>query len=146
MTSQSKQIVMTPDQRADYGFARVRDAAYDAVMDLWRRRKAEGMTQSQLADALGGDTGWLSRNLRGPGNWTLRTVGRFVEALNGEIELKIHGLEDPLSAPPNYHAYIGYEAQTATDPAAPFGLPSSGITAAKPYVRKGRPVAASLIS
>src|SRR5882672_11283893 len=92
MTSQSKtSVVMTPEQRADYGASRVRDAAYDAVMDLWRRRKSEGMTQTQLADALGGDAGWLSRNLRGPGNWTLRTVGRLVEALNGEVELKVHG-------------------------------------------------------
>jgi transcriptional regulator with XRE-family HTH domain len=115
MTSPSKQIVMTPSERADYGVARVRDAAYDAVMDLWRRRKAEGMTQTQLADALGGDTGWLSRNLRGPGNWTLKTVGRLVEALNGEVELKVHALQDPLPVPPNYHAYIGYEPpQTAT--------------------------------
>jgi transcriptional regulator with XRE-family HTH domain len=114
MTSQSKQIAMTPAQRADYGFARVRDAAFDAVMELWRRRKAEGMTQSQLADALGGDTGWLSRNLRGPGNWTLRTVGRLVEALDGEVELKVHGLEDVPAARPNYHAYVGYEPDTAT--------------------------------
>jgi transcriptional regulator with XRE-family HTH domain len=119
MTSPSKQIVMTPNERADYGFARVRDAAYDAVMELWGRRRAEGMTQVQLADALGGDAGWLSRNLRGPGNWTLRTVGRFVEALNGEIELKIHGMEDPLPAPPNYHAYVGYEPQAATVADAP---------------------------
>jgi len=137
---------MTTDQRADYGFARVRDAAYDAVMELWRRRKAEGMTQSQLADALGGDAGWLSRNLRGPGNWTLKTVGRFVEALNGEVELKIHGLEDPLPVPQNYHAYIGYEPQTVTDPAAMFSLPSGGLAVAKPYLRKGFPVAANLIS
>lgn len=111
MTSRSKQNAMTADQRADYGFARVRDAAYDAVMDLWRRRKAEGMTQTELAEALGGDAGWLSRNLRGPGNWTLRTVGRFVEALNGEVELKVHGLEDPLPVLTNYHAYVGYEPE-----------------------------------
>jgi hypothetical protein len=66
------------------------------------------MTQSQLADALGGDAGWLSRNLRGPGNWTLRTVGRLVDALDGEVEFKVHGLEDPLPAQPNYHAYADY--------------------------------------
>jgi transcriptional regulator with XRE-family HTH domain len=143
MTSQYKLKGMTADQRGDYGFARVRDAAYDAVMELWRRRKAEGMTQAQLADALGGDTGWLSRNLRGPGNWTLRTVGRFVEALNGEVELKVHGLEDPLPTPPNYHAYVGYEPQTATDPAAPMRLPKAAITATKSVFR---PVAADLIS
>jgi transcriptional regulator with XRE-family HTH domain len=115
MTSPSKQHPMTTSERADYGFARVRDAAYDGVMELWHRRKDQGMTQAQLAEALGGDAGWLSRNLRGPGNWTLRTIGRFVEALNGEVEFKVHGLEDPLSARPNYHAYVGYEPEiTAT--------------------------------
>jgi transcriptional regulator with XRE-family HTH domain len=129
MTSQSKQSVTISNDRADYGFARVRDVAYDAVMDLWRRRKAEGMTQAQLADALGGDTGWLSRNLRGPGNWTLRTVGRFVEALNGEVELKIHGLEDPLPVPPNYHAYIGYEPEIVTTSSKASMVPRLGGSA-----------------
>jgi len=131
MTSQSKPVVvaMNSDERSDYGFARVRDAAYDAVMDLWGRRKAEGMTQAQLADALGRDTGWLSRNLRGPGNWTLKTVGRFVEALNGEVELKVHGIEDPLPTPPNYHAYVGYEPEiTATSTKAT--IPQMTVTRA----------------
>jgi transcriptional regulator with XRE-family HTH domain len=118
MTSRSKS--MTTAQRADYGFARVRDAAYDAVMDLWRRRKSEGMTQAQLAEALGGDTGWLSRNFRGPGNWTLKTVGRLVEALNGEVEIRVHALEDANPARPNYHAYVGYEPpQIVTRPGVP---------------------------
>jgi transcriptional regulator with XRE-family HTH domain len=138
---------MTPDERADYGFARVRDAAYDAVMDLWRRRKAEGMTQAQLADALGGDTGWLSRNLKGPGNWTLRTVGRLVEALNGEVELKVHGLEDPLPALPNYHAYVGYEPQTATNSMAATPFSQAGLAASKLSSRQGLPAEiANLIS
>jgi transcriptional regulator with XRE-family HTH domain len=105
---------MTPKQRADYGFARVRDAAYEAVMELWRRRSAEGMTQAQLADALGGDAGWLSRNLKGPGNWTLKTIGRLVDALDGEIELRVYGLEDQLPSRPNYHAYAEYEINTPT--------------------------------
>jgi transcriptional regulator with XRE-family HTH domain len=139
MTSQSKQIVMTPSQRADYGFSRVRDVAYDAVMDLWRRRKAEGMTQAQLADALGGDAGWLSRNLRGPGNWTLRTVGRFVEALNGEVELKVHGLEDPLPSPPNYHAYIGYEPEitTTSSKSTILAKASAAASISGPALRRG---------
>jgi transcriptional regulator with XRE-family HTH domain len=112
MPSPSRASVMTPKERADYGFARVRDSAYEAVMELWRRRSAQGMTQAQLADALGGDAGWLSRNLKGPGNWTLRTIGRFVEALGGEVELSVYGLEDPLSSRPNYHAYARYEVNT----------------------------------
>jgi transcriptional regulator with XRE-family HTH domain len=146
MTSPSKPNVMTPHERADYGLSRVRDAAYDAVMDLWRRRKAEGMTQAQLAEVMGGDTGWVSRNLRGPGNWTLRTVGRFVEALNGEVELRVHGLEDPLPVPPNYHAYVGYEPQTATIPDRVV-IQKAGLAASKISLRGGRRIdTANLIS
>jgi len=136
MTSPSKR--MTHEERADYGFARVRDAAYDSVMDLWRRRKAEGMTQAQLAEALGGDAGWLSRNLRGPGNWTLRTVGRFVEALNGEVELKVHAMEDPLPVPPNYHAYVGYDPEMVAT-SSNVSLPQlSGVSSPRASVLKGR--------
>lgn len=136
MTSQSKRIAMSAHERADYGFARVRDAAYDAVMELWHRRKEQGMTQAQLAEALGGDEGWLSRNLRGPGNWTLRTVGRFVEALNGEVELKVYALEDPLPVQPNYHAYVGYEPEiAATTQSAEVRLLTA--SPAKPATLKG---------
>jgi hypothetical protein len=104
---------MTPEERALYGFARVRDAQFDAVRGLWDRRQAEGMQQADLARAIGKDEGWVSRNLRGPGNWTSKTVGAFVEGLNGEIEIKIYAIEDPLPIPPNYHAYAGYETEPA---------------------------------
>jgi hypothetical protein len=87
---------MSAEELATYGFARVRDIAFDAVQSLWRRRQAEGMTQAQLAETIGKDAGWVSRNLRGPGNWTARTVGAFVVGLNGEIEITVHALEDPL--------------------------------------------------
>jgi hypothetical protein len=95
----------------------VRDIAFDAVQSLWRRRQAEGMTQAQLAETIGKDAGWVSRNLRGPGNWTARTVGAFVVGLNGEIEITVHALEDPLPIRSNYHAYSGYEV--------PLPLPTS---------------------
>lgn len=91
-----------------FGFARVRDAAFDAVRELWKRRQAEGMTQKDLAARIGRDRAWVSRNLRGPGNWTLRTVGAFVIALNGEAEIKIFGLEDQPAETRNSDAYSGY--------------------------------------
>jgi len=121
MTFQSDHQQMTPKDRAVYGFARCRDVAFDAVRNLWRRRSAEGMTQKQIAEAIGKDTGWVSKNLRGPGNWTLRTIGAFVEALNGEIEISIRAIEDPVSLPKNYHAYVGYEPKPLPriQPAAP---------------------------
>jgi hypothetical protein len=92
----------------DYGFARVRDLAFDAVMTLWRRRSAEGWKKSDLATKLNRDRGWVSTNLRGPGNWTLRTFGELVNALDGEAEIRVFALEDPLSPRPNFDAYLGY--------------------------------------
>ena len=89
----------------DYGLARVRDKAFDAVRTLWRRRQAEGMNQIDVARKLNRDPAWVSKQLRGPGNWTLRTFGALVEALDGEAEIIVHALEEPLSPIPNYDAY-----------------------------------------
>ena len=33
---------------SDFGLARVRDLAFDSVIGLWRKRRAEGMTQRDL--------------------------------------------------------------------------------------------------
>lgn len=91
-----------------YGTARARHLAYDAVMKLWDRRRREGLTQADLALAMGCSPAWLSRTLRGPGNWTLKTVGAFSSALDGEVEISVHALEDPITPAPNYDAYSGY--------------------------------------
>jgi transcriptional regulator with XRE-family HTH domain len=112
MSSLSKLAPLTPDQRASYGVARAKSIAFEAVHTLWRRRKAEGRSQSDLAKALGKDKGWLSRSLRGPGNWTIKTLGEMVEALDGELEIIVHGAEDPISDQSNYHAYADYEPCT----------------------------------
>jgi hypothetical protein len=111
MPSQSELTHLTPEQRREYGFLRVRDAAFDAVASLWKRRQDEGMTQSQIATAIDGDEGWVSKNLRGPGNWTMKTFGAFVEALNGEAQISIRAAEDPLPILTNYHAYVDYEPE-----------------------------------
>lgn len=115
MPTQSDLNSLTPRERRDYGFARIRDAAFDAVSSLWARRQTEGMTQLDLADAIDSDPGWVSRNLRGPGNWTMKTFGAFVEGLNGEALITVRAAEDPLPIRSNYNAYVGYEQEiTAT--------------------------------
>ena len=101
---------MTPEDRAKYGFGRVRNAAFDAVQGLWRRRKANGLTILELSQRLNKDPGWVSRNLKGPGNWTMRTFGGFVEGLDGEAEIIVHAIEDPVLPAPNYDAYTEIEA------------------------------------
>lgn len=94
--------------RADYGFFRVRDQAFDAVQVLWRRRQAEGMKQKDIAAFLGRKPAWVSRNLSAPGNWTLRTFGEFMQALGGEAEITVHALEDRAETADNHDAYDGY--------------------------------------
>lgn len=108
MTTPSDLNSLTPDEVRDYGFARVRDAAFDAVQSLWARRQTEGMTQADLAAAIAADTGWVSKNLRGPGNWTMRTFGSLVESLGGRAEITVRAAEDPPAVRSNYHAYVDY--------------------------------------
>jgi transcriptional regulator with XRE-family HTH domain len=123
MTTPSDLNTLSPEERRDFGFARARDAAFDAVSSLWERRQIEGMTQADISSALGSDPGWVSKNLRGPGNWTLRTFGALVEALNGEARITVRAMEDPPRVLSNFHAYVGYEPETPTataDIAVPF--------------------------
>ncbi len=112
MISKSKTKNPSIQARMDYGFARARDISFDAVQKLWRRRQAEGMKQIDLADRLGRDTGWLSKKLKGPGNWTLRTLGEMVEALDGEMEIRIAPLEEPLTERSNFDAYYAQSIET----------------------------------
>jgi hypothetical protein len=106
MPSQSELIDLDPKERREYGFLRIRDAAFDAVSALWRRRQDEGMTQAGIAEAIGADPGWVSKNLRGPGNWTMKTFGAFVEALDGEAQITVRAAGDPLPLKSNWHAYV----------------------------------------
>lgn len=85
------------------GFTRVRDSAYDAVCSLWKKRKAEGMTQQDICAFLDRDPAWVSRNLAGPSNWTLRTFGELTEALNGVVSISVLPREE--IAPENYDIY-----------------------------------------
>jgi transcriptional regulator with XRE-family HTH domain len=119
MTSPSDLTALSPEQRREYGFARVRDVAFDAVSALWQRRQSEGMSQLDVANALGSDPGWVSKNLRGPGNWTLRTFGALVEALNGDAQIIVRAANDPLPVISNYHAYVGYEPEMLTATGSP---------------------------
>ena len=102
MISRSDETELKPRQRADYGFARVRDIAFDAIRLLWDRRRVAGMKQTDLANAIGRDPAWVSRSLRAPGNWTLRTIGELAEAMDGEVEIIIHANEDAVTHNANF--------------------------------------------
>ena len=95
-------------ERSNYGFTRARDVAFAAIRELWDQRQKSGMKQSDIAFILGRDKAWVSRQLSGPGNWTLRTLGELCEALDGELEIVAHRIEVPAAPHSNHHAYAGY--------------------------------------
>lgn len=112
MTLPSVLDPMAQADRAIYAIGRVRNAAFDAVQNLWRRRKAQGWTINKLATIMEKDPAVVCRTLKGPGNWRLQTFAEFVDALDGEVEISVHALEDPLPILRNHHAYAGYEVET----------------------------------
>ena len=100
-----------PYKQADvllgFGSARARHQAYGAIRKLWALRQSQGMTQSDLIDLTGKNKSWISRNLSGPSNWTLRTFGEFADALGGEIVIQVKDLyAQPSKA--NGDIYSGY--------------------------------------
>jgi hypothetical protein len=122
MTLTSPERKLSPKSLRTYGVARAQDLAFDAVLDLWQRRRSAGMKQKDLAEHLGRDRGWVSKALKGPGNWTFRTFGELVAAMDGEIEIRVHGLEDAPTIPNNYDAYAEFYANDT--PASPMPVAS----------------------
>lgn len=93
-----------------------------------------------MANAIGADAGWVSKNLRGPGNWTMKTFGAFVEGLNGEAQIIIRAAEDPSPVLTNYHAYVGYEPEigitNSTKRVIGQVTPASSMRVGAPSIRK----------
>lgn len=103
------QFEPTHSATGEFAYARARDLAFDAVMSLWRRRSEAGLTQKELAQRIGCSRSLVSRSLRGPGNWTLRTLAEFADALEGEVEIRVFGLDEPRSDRDNYDAYEAHK-------------------------------------
>jgi hypothetical protein len=125
MTSESLARKRGSD-RGDYGYARIRDLAFDAVLALWRKRKAQGMKQGDVAAILNRNPGWVSKQFRGPSNWTLRTIGELIEALDGEVEIIVRPLEEPDEDRRNSDAYSGY-GHVAPKPSVEITTGNSGV-------------------
>lgn len=96
MTSPFVPNDMSPKDRAKHGAALAKGAAFDSVCSLWRRRSAEGWTQTRVANNVDVDEGWLTKQFVGPRNWTMDSFGTLVEALGGELEIIVHAAETPI--------------------------------------------------
>ncbi|MGV8833272.1 MAG: hypothetical protein ACOH2N_14960 [Devosia sp.] len=103
----------------DYAYARLKNVFFDEIRDLYEERKDNwNLTLDELAKRMEKNpkTGrsWVSRELSGPGNWTLQTISKFIESLSGEIILKVVKREDIRSH--NYDYYrdeLGIELPTS---------------------------------
>jgi transcriptional regulator with XRE-family HTH domain len=102
MTSLSSEAVLP-----GFGFARARDKAFAAIRELWKIRRSEGVSQTDIATRLGRDPAWVSRKLSGPSNWTLRTFGELADALDGEVDIRVLDIKNAVNHS-NYDAYSGY--------------------------------------
>lgn len=100
---------MTKQQMRDYVSERARAIAFDAVYALWQKRHAEGRMKSALADTLGKNNSWVSRSLKGPANWTIKTLAELTYALDGDLEIIVRPLEDIKKTRRNYDIYSEYE-------------------------------------
>ena len=107
-------FTLSPEEADAYEFARLKDIAFDAILSLWRKRQSEGVTQKDLARILRRDTAWVSKVLRGPANWEFKTFARLLRALEGEAEITVRGLEEPLDVLDNYHSYDNYGELSST--------------------------------
>jgi DNA-binding phage protein len=58
-------------------------------MELAKQRMSKGLTQAQLATAMGTSTPQLSRTERRPGNVTMRTLMRYADAMGMELDIKL---------------------------------------------------------
>lgn len=80
-------ISFTPRERGQYGISRAKDQLFDAVCELWRQRKDEGLTIDELAARIGRSPRWVKRALSGPGHWNIKIFGQLTEALEGETTI-----------------------------------------------------------
>ncbi len=108
MTSESRKMRKSTE-RGDFGFAMARNAAFLAVLSLWDKRKNAGLKQTELAKIIGRDPGWVNTQLKGPGNWTLRTFGEMVEALDGEVEIQVIDRKQAGLIISNFDAYAVHD-------------------------------------
>lgn len=88
------EIETSNEETRQRGYLKARDEAFNAVYKLWCKRVEQGVSQKDIAAFLGRDAAWVSRALRGPANWTMRTFGELVEALDGVIDIGIVPVEE----------------------------------------------------
>ena len=77
----SFQIDLNPFDRA---YARFVRQVRDALQRTFAEESENGLTQKELAEALGIDQSLVSRRLHGPGNVTLRTLSDLYTAMGRE--------------------------------------------------------------
>jgi DNA-binding phage protein len=81
-----EQQLQDPEVRATYE-AEIR--LLTIGIELSKERKRKGLTQEQVASAMGTSTPQLSRTERRPENATMRTLMRYADAMGMELDVKL---------------------------------------------------------
>lgn len=136
MVTRSPTQPITDTDKA-YGRTTTRVQVATAVWMLWDRvRKERKVDQQWLAERLGKSKGRVSRLLKGPGNWTLDTVGELLEAMEGRLTLvEAHTYEEiaqgqawkaRTTRPPQPRVYVRTETYSveSDEPLPAFGTVS----------------------
>lgn len=79
-------IAASPRGRREVAAARLR---YEVLVHLHRALEHSGMTQSELANALGVSKGAVSQVLSGDGNLQVNTVAAYAAAMGQELRLEL---------------------------------------------------------
>ncbi|MFT4187442.1 MAG: helix-turn-helix transcriptional regulator [Aeromicrobium sp.] len=81
---------MTPEERAEFERASVEaDLALDLAQAIYDARQAAGMTQAQLAEAMGVSQSHVSALEGGGGIPTLTTLAKVARAVGGSLHVQI---------------------------------------------------------
>lgn len=146
MSPKTPETSMSSDgeMRALVGAERARHVAYEAIIDLWLKRQAEGLRKKDIATALSKHPAWVTRALAGPANWQIETLGALVEALNGVMEISVTPVEDVHLGNFDFYADVIHGAQHGARSAA-YYVPGSQQTAGSSAITltslKPRPIA-----
>lgn len=75
-------------------------AVQDFTEAIFQRMESEGMSRSELARRLGTSPAYITKILRGDGNFTIATMVRLARALGMELKIELRSQESSAQAVP----------------------------------------------
>jgi len=96
-TSKNRQLT---DREIFYFRQRHRNRVFQSVAAFFAQEaQRQGLTKSDIAQALGKDRSQITRWFAGPGNWELDTISDLLLAMGAEMDHEIVPLDAPSNPP-----------------------------------------------